>query len=510
MKQAIRAIGILAIGAMLAAGLGSMLAPANAQNAPVTVVARGLTTPGGFTWNANDVLFVALAGSGGEDVAESTAASGSETIATGETGAVAIIDDGCPQALATGIVSLRTAQNTVFGATAIAELDGQLYLLFANGGLASDLTDGVYRVGGDGSLDLIADHAAFVLEQPPAVTASDTSTLPGSSLSMISGNGALWIADAQHGLVTKVTPGGDETLVADLSGQGLRPNELALGADGSLYATALGASPFEPGSASVVNISADGEVETVWSGLTLASGVAIGNDGALYATELAAGASDTAPNGLSDSGRLLRQSGDGADVVADGLDFPAALGTGPDGAVYFVTGAVASSTGTGTLVRYAPDGSDAEAAPGSCEPIAETLSAGAALALPTSEPAAPTSTPTPIGTSTPTPIPTPTVPWGPDSAAPTGEVVEVGLSEYVIDMPANLPAGPVTFLITNYGSLAHGFAIEGPEVETALTHDLEPGETGAVTVDLQPGTYAITSPTPGDRDNGMSLVLTVE
>jgi len=87
--------------------------------------------------------------------------------------------------------------------------------------------------------------------------------------------------------------------------------------------------------------------------------------------------------------------------------------------------------------------------------------------------------------------------------------VEVGLSEYAIDMPASLPAGPVTFLITNDGSLVHGFTIEGPGVDTALTHDLEPGDTGAVTVNLQPGTYAITSPVPGDRDNGMSLVLTV-
>jgi len=306
-QQAIRAIGILAIGAMLATGFGSMLAPANAQNAPVTVIARGLTTPGGFTWNANDVLFVALAGSGGEDVTESATASGSETIAIGETGAVAIIDDGCPRPLATGIVSLRTAQNQVFGATAIAELDGQLYLLIANGGLPSDLADGVYRVGGDGSLDPIADHAAFVQEQPP-VAAADAVELPGPSLSMISGNGALWIADAANGLVTKVTPGGAETLVADLSAQGLRPNELALGAGGALYASVLGASPFEPGSAGVVTISADGDVETVWSGLTTASGVAIGNDGALYATELTAGASDTAPNGLPDSGRLLRQA----------------------------------------------------------------------------------------------------------------------------------------------------------------------------------------------------------
>jgi hypothetical protein len=112
-------------------------------------------------------------------------------------------------------------------------------------------------------------------------------------------------------------------------------------------------------------------------------------------------------------------------------------------------------------------------------------------------------------TATAVPTPSPTVPWTPDSAAPTGEVVEVGLYEYTIDMPTELPAGPVTFFITNVGSLTHSFAIEGPGIEEQLTHELEPGQSGAFTVNLEPGSYAVTSPTPGDRDNGMSLVLTV-
>ena len=38
-----------------------------------------------------------------------------------------------------------------------------------------------------------------------------------------------------------------------------------------------------------MNMAADGTVQTVWTGLTMASGIAIGNDGALYATELASG-----------------------------------------------------------------------------------------------------------------------------------------------------------------------------------------------------------------------------
>ena len=92
----------------------------------------------------------------------------------------------------------------------------------------------------------------------------------------------------------------------------------------------------------------------------------------------------------------------------------------------------------------------------------------------------------------------------------TGEVVEVGLNDFYIDMPTTLPAGPVTFLITNYGPSVHSFAIDGPGIDEALTHELAPGQQGAFTVELQPGTYSIICPVPGHRDNGMSLVLTVK
>lgn len=515
MRRGRLAIGALVTIALLTSGFLAILTPASAQQSEITVVARGLTTPGGFTWNANDVLFVALTGSGGTDPVLPEAPAPLGPITMGTTGASAVIDDGCATALGTGIPSLRTADGRIYGAEAIAELDDQLYLLFSNAGDQYgefELTNGVYRIGGDGSLDLIADHAAFLQENPPAAAPAEGFPNPGNPVAMVSGSGALWIADALNGTITRVVPGEDEELVADLSRQGFSPTDLALGADGSVYVSGLG-DPTQPGSASVVNVSADGTVQTVWTGLTMASGIAIGNDGLLYATELAAGASDTAPNGLPGTGRLLRQSGDTAEVVADGLMYPSALGTGPDGAVYYVTGALGSERGTGAIERYAPDGSAADAAPTTCDPIEETLSAdivvtpiGTAAEQDERETPEPTEAPE---TPTAVPTPSPTAPWTPDSAAPTGDVIDVGLYEYSIDMPTELPAGPMTFLITNYGTLPHSLAIEGPGLMARLTHELQPGESGAFTVQLSPGTYSVTSPTPGDTENGMSLVLTV-
>ena len=196
--------------------------------------------------------------------------------------------------------------------------------------------------------------------------------------------------------------------------------------------------------------------------------------------------------------------------MADGLHYPAALATGPDGAVYFAAGVQGSSTGSGWIGRYAPNGSDADAAPLECAPIAETLSAD----IPSVEvPPAPSATAAaPAETPTPSPSPTPRTEqtWTPDGAAPTGEVIEVGLNDFYIDMPTSLPAGPVTFLMTNYGPSVHSFAIDGPGIAEALTHELEPGQQGAFTVELEPGTYSVICPIPGHRDSGMSLVLTVQ
>src|SRR6478735_8496103 len=171
-----RAMRVLAATVML---LGAWLAAApvvTAQADRIEIVARGLTTPGGFTWNANDVLFIALAGSGGSQTVEPEAPAPLGPLTTGETGAAAVIDDGCPDALATGVVSTRTAQGRIYGAEAIAELDGQLYLLISNGGDqygSHQMTEGVYRIGGDGALSLIADHAAFVQGNPPAVAPAE-------------------------------------------------------------------------------------------------------------------------------------------------------------------------------------------------------------------------------------------------------------------------------------------------------------------------------------------------
>jgi hypothetical protein len=99
-----------------------------------------------------------------------------------------------------------------------------------------------------------------------------------------------------------------------------------------------------------------------------------------------------------------------------------------------------------------------------------------------------------------------------DGDAAVGGEVEVSLTEFAIDMPTTLPAGPTTFVVSNNGSFEHNFEIESEElgIEVALAANLAPGETATLEVDLPAGTYEVYCPVGNHREQGMEVELTVE
>jgi hypothetical protein len=92
------------------------------------------------------------------------------------------------------------------------------------------------------------------------------------------------------------------------------------------------------------------------------------------------------------------------------------------------------------------------------------------------------------------------------------QVVDVALSNFVIDMPDTLPAGPTRFAITNNGQAPHNFVIEGNGQSRKLANNLQPGQSGFLNIDLAPGTYTIFCPVGegAHRAQGMELTLTVQ
>lgn len=90
------------------------------------------------------------------------------------------------------------------------------------------------------------------------------------------------------------------------------------------------------------------------------------------------------------------------------------------------------------------------------------------------------------------------------------DTVDVVLVEYDINMPSTLPAGTTIFRITNDGTMAHNFEVEGQGSEDVFPQDLQPGDSRTMEVDLQEGSYVVYCPIGDHRSRGMEVNLTVE
>ncbi|GIV80270.1 MAG: hypothetical protein KatS3mg050_4664 [Litorilinea sp.] len=117
----------------------------------------------------------------------------------------------------------------------------------------------------------------------------------------------------------------------------------------------------------------------------------------------------------------------------------------------------------------------------------------------------PTNTPVP-STSTPESIPTAE---GQEAQKAEARTVRVSLTEFTIEMPNTVPAGPTLFEVTNEGSFAHNFKIEGQGIEEVFQTTLAPGETRTMQIELPPGEYRVYCPVDGHARRGMDLQLSV-
>jgi hypothetical protein len=88
-------------------------------------------------------------------------------------------------------------------------------------------------------------------------------------------------------------------------------------------------------------------------------------------------------------------------------------------------------------------------------------------------------------------------------------IVEVKLTEFSIAMPTTVPPGPVTFSVTNAGTMEHNFEVEDQGLEKKFETNLKPGETQNLRVDLPAGTYTIYCPVDDHKARGMQLELKV-
>jgi DNA-binding beta-propeller fold protein YncE len=129
------------------------------------------------------------------------------------------------------------------------------------------------------------------------------------------------------------------------------PTGVTFDADGNAYVSLLPGVPFLPGTAKVMQISADGAtISDYATGLTSLIDIRTAPNGQLYAVQFAEfGEQGPAP----DSGAIIRVlEGDASEIVLSGLSFPTSLDFNANGDAYITINGV-GAPGSGAVVRYA-------------------------------------------------------------------------------------------------------------------------------------------------------------
>lgn len=131
------------------------------------------------------------------------------------------------------------------------------------------------------------------------------------------------------------------------------------------------------------------------------------------------------------------------------------------------------------------------------------------------------------GSSTTAPAEEATTAAATTAAEATATSIDTALGEmYIRPAQDTAPAGPVTFVLKNEGSAEHEFVVvktdmqagdlagdNGEADETGSVGEegsIQPGETKELTLDLEPGHYALICNLPGHYAAGMYADFTVE
>jgi len=95
-------------------------------------------------------------------------------------------------------------------------------------------------------------------------------------------------------------------------------------------------------------------------------------------------------------------------------------------------------------------------------------------------------------------------------AAAAQSTTDVRLSEWKVELASrSVPAGTVTFNVTNAGTIPHALEVEGRGVERELPL-IQPGHSASLTLTLRPGRYEVYCPVGGDSHKNLGMVARLD
>ena len=94
-------------------------------------------------------------------------------------------------------------------------------------------------------------------------------------------------------------------------------------------------------------------------------------------------------------------------------------------------------------------------------------------------------------------------------AAAQSVAVPVTLTEWKIELARDtVPAGPLTFRLSNKGTVTHGFYVRGEGVDKG-SREVAAGASGTFSVTLKPGTYEVFCPMSDNSHKAAGMVKTL-